>query len=472
MDAARSGNSKNCEALLDFVISCFDSPEGFTVMDSILFEVFSPLLNCSHVSQTCHESFQRLAGIITERCTAREVIVLLLAALDDRPRDEEHDWQRSDAMLMGALVDALGGLQRSQCQMLEDCLVLVLKLARRAHSDAVPAPSEAPISIPADAFALSTLASHQRRAIFGDTAPAAEPAAAALRVLEAAAAALRELSSEGNQDNVGSENEAETSALWEAEEVALGEHLLTHAALSEALAMKGLQIAAAAACRAGTASAGFGGGVRQLLQALTTTMAGNPLQPVRNAAHYSADAVLSALTVTARLAAAETLFEEGHPGVSALVINRVAHDAQALWPKPDEDAPSLEMQQGWRELEPALLPLIRGWLEPHGSHGWHEPSGLMRNAEPISAALNLYMLLLLRASNSGCMPGIMEKGALKGVMEDCLKPLRVAGLQTVGSLKGAEDAGSSGNTDAMLAIERVLLVLTWIMGTVEKKLAR
>ncbi len=66
----------------------------------------------------------------------------------------------------------------------------------------------------------------------------------------------------------------------------------------------------------------------------------------------------------------------------------------------------------------------------------------------------------------------MEKGALKGVMEDCLKPLRVAGLQTVGFLKGAEDAGSSGNTDAMLAIERVLLVLTWVMGAVEMKLAR
>ncbi len=62
--------------------------------------------------------------------------------------------------------------------------------------------------------------------------------------------------------------------------------------------MKGLQIAAAAACRAGTASGDFGGGVRRLLQALTTTMAANPLQPVRNAAHYSANAVLSALTVS------------------------------------------------------------------------------------------------------------------------------------------------------------------------------
>lgn len=62
------------------------------------------------------------------------------------------------------------------------------------------------------------------------------------------------------------------------------------------------------------------------------------------------------------------------------------------------------MQQ-WQELEPALLPLIRAWLEPHGSHGWHEPAGVLRNAEPICAALNLLKLLLLRAKHSKCMPG-------------------------------------------------------------------
>ncbi|KAK9914779.1 hypothetical protein WJX75_000460 [Coccomyxa subellipsoidea] len=145
---------------------------------------------------------------------------------------------------------------------------------------------------------------------------------------------------------------------------------------SEALAMKGLQVAAAAACRAGPASSGFR--VRRLLHALATTMIANPLSPVRNAAHYATDAVLSALTVEARLSAVEALFQEGHPGVSALVIHRVAQDAQALWPRPDSQA----------------LP-----------------------QEPICAALNLYKLLLIRASHTGCMPGIsmMEKGALKAL---------------------------------------------------------
>jgi hypothetical protein len=66
---------------------------------------------------------------------------------------------------------------------------------------------------------------------------------------------------------------------------------------------------------------------------------------------------------------------------------------------------------------------------------------------------------------------MMEKGALKGMMKDCLDPLRVAALQSVASLKGAEDSGSTANTDAMLAIERVLLVLTWVMGTVEKNIS-
>lgn len=44
------------------------------------------------------------------------------------------------------------------------------------------------------------------------------------------------------------------------------------------------------------------------------------------------------LQVEARLSAVEALFQEEHPGVSALVIHRVAQDAQALWPKPDSQA--------------------------------------------------------------------------------------------------------------------------------------
>lgn len=81
---AKSRDEKDCEALLSFVISCFDTSEGLSLMDTILFEVFNPLLDCSHVSERSCEIFRSFLEIITAKCTPREVIVLLLAALDDR----------------------------------------------------------------------------------------------------------------------------------------------------------------------------------------------------------------------------------------------------------------------------------------------------------------------------------------------------------------------------------------------------
>lgn len=62
--------------------------------------------------------------------------------------------------------------------------------------------------------------------------------------------------------------------------------------------MKGLQVAAAAACHAAQATTLFDQSLQRLLQALATTMVANPLQAVRNAAHYATDAVLDALTVS------------------------------------------------------------------------------------------------------------------------------------------------------------------------------
>ncbi len=81
--AARSNNREDCEAVLCFVVSCLDTPEGFTVLDNVMFEFFSPLLDCSHASRTSEECFKHLVGIIAARCTPREVIALFLAALDD-----------------------------------------------------------------------------------------------------------------------------------------------------------------------------------------------------------------------------------------------------------------------------------------------------------------------------------------------------------------------------------------------------
>lgn len=50
------------------------------------------------------------------------------------------------------------------------------------------------------------------------------------------------------------------------------------------------------------------------------------------------------MQVRARLSAIECLFEKGHPGLSALVIRRITHDTQALWPQAD----GAEVPQGAR----------------------------------------------------------------------------------------------------------------------------
>ncbi|CAL8468738.1 g8278 [Coccomyxa elongata] len=373
----------------------------------------------------------------------------------------------------------------------------------------------AEMHITAEASVLSRLAPHQQRAIFGGRPLEEDTTAAAQQLLADAAAVMCSAGIKMCETSTSEEQGPEAGALWQAEEVALGIELLRHGALlrgdvaaalqwptdaaellpqsahstpflldaaggirSEALAMKGLQVAAAAACHAGQACTLFDHDLQRLLHALATTMIANPLQAVRNAAHYATDAVLDALTVRARLCAIESLFEEGHPGLSALVIRRVTHDTQALWPQadgpelPQEGAVSrsggAEAVQQWHELEPALLPLIRAWLEPHGSQGWRGPSGVLRYAEPICAALNLFKLLLLRARHSNCVPGVTERRQVVEVRERCLTPLRVAALHSLAELKAADATASTEHTDAVLAIERVLLVLTWVLGAVEE----
>ncbi len=81
--AARSNDREDCEAVLSFVASCLETPEGFTVLDNVMFEVFSPLLECSHASRASEECFKDLICILAARCTPREVIALFLAALDE-----------------------------------------------------------------------------------------------------------------------------------------------------------------------------------------------------------------------------------------------------------------------------------------------------------------------------------------------------------------------------------------------------
>lgn len=65
-------------------------------------------------------------------------------------------------------------------------------------------------------------------------------------------------------------------------------------------------------------------------------------------------------------------------------------------------------------------------------------------------------------------PGVIERKKLVEVRESCLTPLRVAALRSLAELKAAGDAAITEHTDAVLALERVLLVLTWVLGALEE----
>lgn len=246
-------------------------------------------------------------------------------------------WRSSDTQLLQALPAALGRLQRRHCEMLEDCLILVLKLVRchlcpqtsrreattarnqhtlvseghsggsvegiqvaaasaatsclfgggtgqhggQSSSDQQEGVSDAAscaegqflssfaafasalpevvrawpetarsraaamlrgfllqccgctaeIHITADVSVLSRLAPHQQRAIFGARPPAEVRTAAAQQVLVAAAAAMCSAGIKNGEASTSEEQGGEASALWHAEEVALGSELLMHAAL-------------------------------------------------------------------------------------------------------------------------------------------------------------------------------------------------------------------------------------------------
>jgi len=87
-NAVSRSDRKECEDLLSFMVSTFETPGGPAVMDNIIFEIFTPLLQCSDMLPSpCRDTpnFEKLIEFIARECTPREVIALFLAALDDRP---------------------------------------------------------------------------------------------------------------------------------------------------------------------------------------------------------------------------------------------------------------------------------------------------------------------------------------------------------------------------------------------------
>lgn len=238
-------------------------------------------------------------------------------------RDGRPSWRTSDNILLSKLTSVLDRLQRCQCQMLADCLLLLLKLARhfilppatrssesvrkarsptagasgdchdeqtqqdsqacseqqRAVSSAAQARQQhfigkgleafacdlpcliisswrqasaqqltgskmvhafltrcyayfSEISFKAETAILSQLEPHQRHAIFGADAPAKEwanPMQVCLWTLQDAAASNAKWAAQNSVDLEAEPEEKEARALWQADEVALGRHLLVHA---------------------------------------------------------------------------------------------------------------------------------------------------------------------------------------------------------------------------------------------------
>ncbi len=82
LSAVRSGDETACCQLLRFASNAFQDPRGSSMMDNILYEVFSPLLDCGRFSPPCHQAFLQLVDVLIQKCSARELLTLFLASLD------------------------------------------------------------------------------------------------------------------------------------------------------------------------------------------------------------------------------------------------------------------------------------------------------------------------------------------------------------------------------------------------------
>ena len=92
----------------------------------------------------------------------------------------------------------------------------------------------------------------------------------------------------------------------------------------------------------------------------------------------------------------EHVHDWGHPGVSAQAIQGLTRFTAETWP----GGPSQQQQDDWEALQPGLLPAVLDWILPSGRHWAREAASLIKQADAVSAALNLYRLLLLKERSS------------------------------------------------------------------------
>ena len=72
-----------CDTLIGFAVSAFDTEDGASVMNEVLFEVFEPLQACGSASTSGKTAFGNFIGEVAAKCNPQESLTLFLATLGE-----------------------------------------------------------------------------------------------------------------------------------------------------------------------------------------------------------------------------------------------------------------------------------------------------------------------------------------------------------------------------------------------------
>ncbi len=81
LDAAqRDTDAAQCQELLIDALNAFRS--NHLALDTTLFELFGPVAACADLSDTCSSLTQAYLQLMSDHCSGREVLTLLMSTLD------------------------------------------------------------------------------------------------------------------------------------------------------------------------------------------------------------------------------------------------------------------------------------------------------------------------------------------------------------------------------------------------------
>lgn len=226
------------------------------------------------------------------------------------------------------------------------------------------------------------------------------------------------------------------------------EVLLTAAAEQQSescgLAALSLLSGASAAVRATGQLAGDAvlDGVLHIAQLLVQTMVGHPAAGVRSAGFHALEDLLLALQPDVQLAALLQLLSCPVPSVTALLLHSVKQHFAAHWP-PDGAALAAVLQ---------LLPAVDS--QPDTDISMAELHSFLEASETASAAANLIVFLLLKATPEDELPQRMDALAGGPCVSRTLRPLQThvqRCMALLGPPAAAPDSGVSNGSAAAVA---------------------